>query len=84
MEIQRSVVTDGGAAAAPYVDAAARAAEIRRDDIRWLESRIGQLQRCNGARELKLAACYRKLLRQRRRALAQGDGRDESWRDYLC
>ena len=83
MEIQRSVVTGGGAAAAPYI-AAARAAEIRRDDIRWLQSRIRQLQSCDGAKELKLAACYRKLLRQRRRALTVGGGRDESWRDYLC
>ena len=83
MCFQGSPVSGSGDPAAPYFGAA-RAAEIRRADIRWLEGQIGQLEGSNGARELKLAGCYRKLLRSRRRALAPGAERDNSWRDYLC
>jgi hypothetical protein len=83
MCFQGSSVSGSGGATAPGFGAA-RAVEIRRADIRWLEDQIGQLESSNGARELKLAGCYRKLLRSRRGALAPGAERDNAWRDYLC
>jgi hypothetical protein len=61
---------------------------ILRDDIRWLESRVQQLQDSNGERERKLAGCYEKLLGQRRQQLAGGNAGGGvchgCWDDYIC
>jgi hypothetical protein len=61
--------------------------EILRDDIRWLESRIQQLQHSNGARAYTLTDCYRKLLHQRQQQLVSRQGPRAScpgcWHDYL-
>jgi len=54
------------------------------DDIRWLESRIHQLQAATSAGERKLAISYQKLLRQRRRQLATMNGSCAGcWQDYF-
>jgi hypothetical protein len=62
--------------------------KILRDDIRWLENCIRQLQASDGARERRLAACYQKLLRQRQHQLATSARLDGAccscWNEYLC
>jgi len=58
--------------------------KILRDDIHWLEGRIHQLQAAAGASERKLAICYQKLLRQRKRQLASMDGScPDCWQDFF-
>jgi hypothetical protein len=72
----------------PCYEKAARALDILRDDIRWLEYRIRELYDSHGERERRLADCYQKLLRQRRQQLSAGDGRHGAfaacWNDYFC
>jgi hypothetical protein len=59
--------------------------KILGDDISWLESRIDQLAAAGSASERRLAVCYQKLLRQRRRQLASLDGTCPGcWQDYFC
>ena len=58
--------------------------KILRDDIRWLESRIAELEAADAACERRLARCYRTLLDQRRRQLATLDGSCPGcWQDYF-
>lgn len=57
---------------------------IINDDIDWLESRITRLEPTQCAAERRRADCYRQLLDQRQRRLADaGDPRPGSWRDYF-
>ena len=59
--------------------------KILHDDIRWLESRIAELEAAGSASERKLARCYQKLLGQRQRQLATLDGGCPGcWQDYFC
>lgn len=59
--------------------------QILRDDIGWLEGRIAELEAADSATERRLAACYRKLLEQRRYQLASMDGSCPGcWQDYFC
>lgn len=57
------------------------------DDVQWLEQRVQVLLGGTDARDRKLAGCYLKLLRQRRRQLAflaRGDDPCPGcWHDYL-
>ena len=59
--------------------------KILRDDIRWLESRIAELETAGSNSERRLAQCYQKLLGQRQRQLATLDGSCPGcWQDYFC
>ena len=59
--------------------------KILRDDIRWLESRIAELEAAGSSSERRLAKCYQKLLGQRRRQLATLDSACPGcWQDYFC
>lgn len=61
--------------------------KILRDDMDWLESRIQTLEATNGVNERRLAACYEKLLEQRRRQLASSVNEDDicpgCWEEYF-
>ena len=61
--------------------------KMLRDDIFWLETRIQQLQAAPGARDRRLADCYRKLLQQRQVQLDSGIGTGgdcgDCWQEYF-
>jgi hypothetical protein len=60
----------------------AHAMKIISDDISWLEARIHLLESAERAAERRRADCYRELLCQRQRQLADGQCFG-CWMDYF-
>lgn len=62
----------------------AHARKIIANDISWLEIRIARLETSEHGGERRRAECYRQLLRQRQRQLADADDPCAGcWRDYF-
>lgn len=61
--------------------------QMLRDDILWLESRIGELRLSAEAGDRRRADCYRALVQQRRTQLEFGNGADGictgCWQEYF-